>query len=324
MGFRHRLCGLDLESPVKLIAHSPTERREPTLRITLDEERPVPFAEPAGTLLARDVRRRSGSILTERDDAYVQRVFGACEFEIDKKLTRGRLRMSPAVGNELASTLLAGSIAATVAYLSAGAVMHAGAVCWQGLTIAVAGSSGRGKSTTLAMLCSHGARLLAEDTLRLEIRDDDVWGFSGSHLLRLRPRAHSVAARIPGPLVTTADSRYGVLAPCVEADSLPLDVVVIPAPSRACSQPRLDVLAPRDALLRLMSFPRILGCRGGAGERALFASAARLAARVPTVVAHMPWGPPFRAESASELLESVREIVSGPRRPGLAQAASPR
>ena len=274
-----------------------------------DEERPVPFAEPPGNVLARNVARRSGHVLVEQEDGYLQRIFGVCDFNVNKSLTLGRLSMSPSVGRGFASVLLAGNLVTGLVMLGGAAVLHAGAVVWDGLRIAVTGPSGAGKSTALAMMCTQGAEVLAEDALRLDIRGDRVWGYSGSHEIRLRPRSLDVASGMNVPIVATKDARYGLRTPSARVDAAPIDVVVIPQPSRECDRLGVEVLQPQDALLRLMSYPRMLGCRSAAARGALFRGAARLAAVAPVVVARLPWGPPFAPALGAELLASVESLV---------------
>ena len=309
MGFRYRLCGIDLESPVELSARALPTDVSPRVAIEFDDERPIPASVPSGEVLARYSRRRSGYVLTEQEDRYVQRIFGICDFSVNRSLTRARLTMSPSVGREFSGILLAGNLVTGLATLERGAVLHAGAVTWEGLTIAVTGCSGAGKSTLLAMMCAHGARVLAEDALRIDVRGPQVWGLSGSHVIRLRPRSLEVVSEMKTTVVPTADGRYGVRTPSADVDAARVDVVVIPQPTPDCDRLRLEVLDPKDALMRLMSYPRILGCCRAAERGALFSAVARLSAQAPTIVARLPWGPPFPTELGAELLGSVDDLV---------------
>lgn len=309
MGFRYRLCGIDLESPVELSARALPTDVAPRITVEFDDDRPIPASAPPGDVLARYSQRTSGYVLAEQDDRYVQRIFGICDFSVNRSLTSAHLAMSPSLGREFAAILLAGNLVSGLATLEGGAVLHAGAVTWEGLTIAVAGCSGAGKSTSLAMMCAHGARVLAEDTLRLDVRGPQVWGLSGSHELRLRARSLDVVSGLNAAVVFTGDGRYGVRTRSADVDAARVDVVVIPQPSRDCDRLRLEVLDPKDALMRLMSYPRILGCCRATEKRALFKAAARLSAQAPTVVARLPWGPPFPTELGAELLLSVDDLV---------------
>lgn len=309
MGFGYRICGIDLESPVELHARPLPAGAAPRVRVEFEPDRPIPFGEPPGKVLARYTVRRSGYVLIEQDEHFVQRVFGICDFTLDKSLTFGRLAMSPAVGRRMAPIMLAGNLITAIATLRGGAVLHAGAVTWNGLTIAVTGPSGAGKSTTLAFLCAHGARMLAEDALSLEVRDDGVWGHSGSHELRLRPRSLPVMSQLDGAVAATEDARYGIRLPAAGVDAARIDVVVIPQPARDREKLACDVLDLQDALMRLMSFPRILGGCSPEWRRATFKAAARLSAQAPTVVAQLPWGPPFAPELGADLLSALERTV---------------
>jgi hypothetical protein len=309
MGHGYRICGIDLDSPVELCARPLPRGAVPRIHIELGEDRPIPFAAPPGRVVAKRTERNTGHILVEQEDGYVHRIYGLCDFAVDKSITTAHLSMSSSVGRDFAAVLLGGTLVTTLALLDGGAVVHAGAVEWNGLTIAVAGASGAGKSTSLALMCAQGAKLLAEDALRLDIRDDSVWGLSGCHEVRLRPRSLDVASLLNVPVVTTPDARYSLRVPSAGVDSSRLDIVVFPEPSEECDQPSFEILTAQDALFRLLSYPRISGLCDQAAKAASFRSLARLAAHAPTVVARLPWGPPFPASLGAELLSSLERIV---------------
>ena len=75
-------------------------------------------------------------------------------------------------------------------YLGTGGrmIVHCGAVSLAtGGTVGFLGQSGRGKSTLVADFHRHGARLIDDDAILLQVRDDGVWALGGYPGIRLFP-----------------------------------------------------------------------------------------------------------------------------------------
>jgi len=72
-------------------------------------------------------------------------------------------------------TKAGGFARALPAYLRGGIVFHAAAVSVGDRALLVLGDSGAGKSTTAALLCDHGASLIADDTALGRLEGDALW-----------------------------------------------------------------------------------------------------------------------------------------------------
>jgi len=101
-----------------------------------------------------------------------------------------------------------------------------------------------------------------------------------------------------------------------DEDLAPLAGIVVPFPSRQAQAVKAVRLGPRDALLLLVRFPRILGWKDSATLRLQFNQLADLVATVPVFTANVPWGPPFEDQVAVDLLALAHDPIR-PSIPGL-------
>jgi serine kinase of HPr protein (carbohydrate metabolism regulator) len=184
-------------------------------------------------------------------------------------------------------------------------VLHASAVELEGRTLAIAGQAGAGKSTLAALLCSAGASLVTDDTLRVDPDAPDPICYRGTRSLRLRDPAAQLAEQIEGQVRTTADARTAVVPAPAGEPRLPLAAIVLPVPDRETDELRIDRLGDRQALLALLGCQRVVGWRAEEPIRAQFAASAALAAGVPVLRVTVPWGPPFDPTLVGELLEAA-------------------
>jgi len=167
-----------------------------------------------------------------------------------------------------------------------------------------------GKSTLTALFCTQGAQLITDDLLRLQ-PDGSGWRcLPGTGEIRLRPGvavlATAFAATVPG---TTPDGRTA-LTLAMDRSRPPLGAIVLPRPSHRCQRLHLERLVPTQALLALMTSPRVQGLQPPEYLQHRLDACARLAAGVPVFQAAIPWGPPFPQELAAAL---VREVgLAGP------------
>jgi hypothetical protein len=86
---------------------------------------------------------------------------------------------------------------------------------------------------------------------------------------------------------------------------VPLSACVVPLPDRSLSVPEVRRLAPMDALLSLIRFPRILGWIDRETTARQFDQLSLLVQDVPVYEARVPWGPPFSANLCRELLDVI-------------------
>ena len=183
---------------------------------------------------------------------------------------RARIVVTPVAGarmSELLGALIASALPA-VLWLRGEVVLHAAAVQFPGRrrAIAIAGSSGSGKSTILSQLAAAEARVVGDDTLCARLRHDavQVTGLPGAYFLRHASSTASSTA--PG----TADQEREVhLVPKVQ--QLPsarmgaLLVLDVPRPSQGFGFRRLRGIPALEALLRNRHrsiIPRLLRSEG--------------------------------------------------------------
>jgi hypothetical protein len=167
---------------------------------------------------------------------------------------RARIVIAPVAGAripELLGALVATALPA-VLWMRGEVVLHAASVQFPGVSraIAIAGSSGSGKSTILSQLAAAEARVVGDDTIRACLCDlaVQVSGLPGSYYL---PHASS----------TSNEERAMCLVP--KAQQLPsaqlgaLLVLDMPRPSKDFGFRRLRGTSALEALLRNRHRPRI-------------------------------------------------------------------
>lgn len=256
------------------------------------------------------------TIARRADRSLLFRIFGLCDFEIDQNRTAVGLRLLAGQADGMASIVTSGALSALLSYLSGHGVLHASGVTHDGHTIGFMGRSGQGKSTLAALLCTAGAELVTDDVLPV-IGVDPVTVALGSPEVRLRPMAATLA---PGLDLDEADHERASadrrrLVTFREIDthdeSRRLEALFIPAPNR---QDRLEMerLGGREALLAVMTFPRLMGWRDPAVLQRQFVVAGALAHQVPVFVAHVPWGPPFRPDVVDAIWAAATGSVRVP------------
>ncbi|WP_199431062.1 hypothetical protein [Qaidamihabitans albus] len=315
MTSHYRAHGLTISSEVELPLPVP-----PTgagagiadLTIRLGADRPVPEDAPPGTRLAGLARSTGGVfyVLTRDGERAHLRYPGLCDFTGDRDLSAVTAHPHPAADRELLPVLVAGTLLAAHLMLRHHLVLHASAVELDGHAVAFVGASGMGKSTLAAALCGTGCALVADDVLRVDRVDHagpaGMVVYPGSTESRLRPNARGLADGAPSTAVRpTADGRLA-LSPRSHADGpLPLTACVVPRPSRDMLDVSVDRLPPALALMRLCQFPRVLGWCDPPSMDHAFQALADLVERVPVFDATVPWGPPFRPEVLSGLLDAV-------------------
>jgi hypothetical protein len=306
----YRAHGLIISSEVELALPSgPPVPGTPDLMLRWGAQRPVPADDPPGDRLA-GLSGPDGKVfysLGRNRDRAVLRYPGLCDFDGDPKLRDVTVHLHPGADPGLVPVLAAGALLAVHLTLRHELVLHASAVQVNGHAVAFVGRSGMGKSTLAAALCDNGCPLVADDVLRVELADTIAMRvYPGSTESRLRMAARDLADSAPsGAVRPTADGRLA-LRPHTRADRpLPLAACVVPRPSREATAVSVTRLAPSRALSRMLQFPRVAGWSEPASLAGAFQALADLVEQVPVFEATVPWGPPFRPEHLSGLLESV-------------------
>lgn len=300
---RYRLYGVTIDSEFEL--HAPRATTDAArIRVAWGGERPVPTTYPEGEVLSSVQLGAFNYSTTRTADGYVVRFPNVCDAEVSEDLSTVRLIVPSAEQKEVARLLFIGGVMTMILTLGGGCVLHGSAVEMDGDAIGFIGAPGAGKSTMAAMACAVGARLITDDVLRVVPRPEGWRCPTGSTQLRLREAASTLVPLLEGTVDETLDSRTGVSLPLPDAE-WPLKALVFPAPSRTTDALDMTRLGEHDALMRLTSFPRVLGWRDPRVLAQTFRWNARLAREVPCYTAVVPWGPPFDPDIATTLAASL-------------------
>lgn len=305
----YAIHGLVVESEIALQAAQAPGGAEPDYRVGIGPEIECPPGPPPGTILGGFGDDGFGYWVTEDPDApgrWTIRYAGICQAALDRE---GRtLTVHGAVGGEpgMVPVFLEGSLLAHVLAAEGLLALHASAIEWGGAALAIVGPSGWGKSTLAALFCAAGARLVADDALRVDVDGPAATCYPGSRRLRLRaasaPLGHSIEE---AALSETVDGRTAVRPAAVVDEPLALRAALIPQPSREAERLEVERLGPTEAVRELLSYPRLTRWQTPEQIGRLFRLTADVAAVVPVYRALVPWGPPFQPGLAEEIFASV-------------------
>ena len=136
--------------------------------------------------------------------------------------------------------------------------LHATVVARPGRCVALMGQSGAGKSTLAAFLVSRGARLVTDDLLRLAIHDGGVKAYPGPRRIKLMPdsKARYLGKQAEGVPMHPLSGKFILpLSPeMVHEGTATLDeLIVLDWPQEEVPEPRVETLAGRDAMLRVIA-----------------------------------------------------------------------
>lgn len=307
---RHHVYGCTIASDLDL--HLPEAdvslRSEVTLRRSTDEVDTGWIPKPADLLADwRDEDRRVGFVAARTPEGYRLRIEGLCDFDVSCDLSEVTWKLLPGRDPDLVSVLAAGALLAFRLIMAGHLVLHASAVRARGRGLAFVGASGMGKSTMATLMCAGGATMLTDDIARIDLEGARAVLSPGAVESRLRPAAVSLKElfSVPGAMRTTSDGRTAMALPGWVDGPVALDAVVVPMPSRDQAELSLTSMSPAQALILLSSFPRLPGWVDTDVLAHQFNRLADLVERVPVYVAVVPWGPPFDAETGTQLLKSL-------------------
>lgn len=239
-------------------------------------------------------------------DGAIRLVFrGSCEFRLSADHVEVAVHRYPGARKDIENVLASGAQMAFQLYLRQTLVLHASAVQVGEFAIAFTGGSGRGKSTMATLLCGDGARILTDDILAVDSRGGRQIARLGSPDIRLRKGAESLLASFGESSPerrTSADARQ-VLTPADRADSdIPVRAIYLPIPSRELERPLIRRMRASDALFVLVNTPRLFGWLDTEVRTQQFEMLAHLVETVSVNLVHVPWGPPFSASIAEEII----------------------
>jgi hypothetical protein len=310
MSRNYRLAGLNVRSDEPLSGAAPARAADvDDLEIVCGPDRHVPSVPPEGEELGllhvegvlrhAVVRLPSGEV--------VFRVPGIVDFAITPDLRRVTQQRDPRADPSLAAVLTSGALLAVVLELRGELVLHASAVAFAERTVALSGHAGSGKTTIAGLLCAAGATLVADDLLRVDLTEPSARVWPGGNELRLRQKAADVTALLDIERHETGDGRIGLIPEGVFAGTpRELHLIALPHLHRDARRPvELVPLTSTDAMVRLLTAPRLLGWSHPELHRRRFEKLGTLLARVPTAVLHLPWGVTFSSAFAERVAEQL-------------------
>lgn len=306
----HHVYGCTIASDLDL--HLPeidaSVRPEVTLRRSSDVIDVGWLPEPADLLAqVRDEVRGMGFIAARTAQGYRLRIEGLCDFDLSGDLATVTWKVIPGGDAGLVSVLAAGALLAFRLIIAGHLVLHASAVHARGRSLAFVGASGMGKSTMATLMCAGGATMLTDDIARIDVDGVRAMLSPGAVESRLRPAAVPLKElfSMPGAMRATSDGRSAMSLPGWTDGPVALDAVVVPLPSREAAELVLTSLNPAHALVLLGYFPRLPGWVDTDVLAHQFHRLADLVERVPVYTAVVPWGPPFAAETGTQLLKRL-------------------
>lgn len=305
----YALHGLRIRSAVPL-AGVPVPDGPHDLDVLWDVGPAVPAGPPPGrVVVARADAHGQLYVGARHAPRFTLRVPTIGDFVVDEGRRTITCRLDPRTDRQFAAVLVAGLVVASLLILEGRCVLHASAVELGGRAIAFAGGSRAGKSTLAALLCAGGARLVSDDTLRVDVEPEPLC-IRGGTQLRLRSGGTWALDQFKAPPASTptVDDRLG-LAPFLAGPATALTAVVLPRLSRTAGATEVRPVAGVEATLRLAGSVRVPGWSDPDVVRHQFHMIGALADRVPVFEAVIPWGPPFRSPIVPALLELVGECA---------------
>jgi hypothetical protein len=291
------------------------EREAPTgrpvdLAVSGGSARRVGPQQPPGPLLAQaidpDTLEPFFTAVRTGDRGALLRVHGVCDAVVDPTLDSVTFHPDPSADAAMVPVIAAGMVTALVLMLRGRLVLHASAVEFDGLTVALLGGSGMGKSTVAALCCAAGARLMADDVLRVDLNEDRPVAHAGSMTLRIRPTAAGLADLFDRSANRSADGRVLLRPSPSPLESATLDAVVVPLRAAGATY-SLRWVEGANRFLTLLRFPRIVGMCDPDVTSEQFGQLGALAGRVAVAVAELPWGATFDRAIGARLLRDVAE-----------------
>jgi hypothetical protein len=237
---------------------------------------------------------------------YRLRYADGIEFRVDAAATRVACTWPAGLTLEDAATYLLGSIFGFVLRLRGIPALHASAVALGDRSVAICGPAGAGKSTTAAAFAARGRPVLVDDVVPLLDRPDGVHVQPAYPHLRLWPDVLPALGAGDLPALTPNwDKRFRDLAAegAFHSAPLPLGAVYVLGGRETEDAPRLQPVAPVDAVLTLVA-NTYMGWLPDAAARARdLAVLGRVARAVPVVLA-IPHADPRRVGELCDAIEA--------------------
>ncbi|WP_166996728.1 hypothetical protein [Paramicrobacterium fandaimingii] len=301
------LYGLGIETDFDLHDAGASDLEKTDVRVRTGPDLQTNVPQPSGERLLDFETNEPWYTLvrTAQGDLHF-RVHGVCDYLISSDFRDVELRMNAGVERGMDGVMTVGALVSLLLYLKGTSVFHGSAVDVGGRGIAFVGHSGQGKTTMATLFCAEGASVITDDVLVVDSAQMRPRIRRGTRELRLRSGIEELADRAAGGAFrVSADARRVIAPRHSDAADVPLHAIVVPNPTRDGSPMRFERLGEKDALLALLGFPRLMGWRDQSVLSRVFKDASVLAARVPVLLGHIPWGPPFPEGITTALLTTV-------------------
>jgi len=312
---RYLLYGLRVDADRAIPGLRPVEDAGPAdVRVWIGSHPPgsVPAGAPPWYVADRELAGEPAVVARGGGGAgYRLRYADGCEFTVDMAGTRVGCTWPAETSLEDAATYLLGPVFGLVLRVRGVTCLHASAVEVGGRAVLLSGPAGAGKSTTAAALALRGHRPLADDVAALDPAPGGGATVRPAYPhLRLWPDAvqalYGPDADLP-PLTPNWDKRLLDLhtAPGLyHSDPLPVCAVFRLAGREAADAPRLESVAPAEAVLTLVGDTYLGWLPALHAQARDLAAYAALARRVPVLRA-VPHTDPARLDELCALIEDA-------------------
>lgn len=301
------LYGLAVEADFDLGDAGPRSDAPADVRVTtgsaFTDWQPQP---PGETMLDFATHEPWYTLVRLHDGSYHYRVHRIGDFLISADARDVEMHLHSDVAPGMDAIMVTGTVLSLLLFLRGTSVFHGSAVAAAAGAVGFVGHSGQGKTTMATLFCAEGAAAVTDDVLVVDLDAGRPAVRRGSRELRLRSGMADLAAQVPGAATRTSADARQILAPTHSGDeSLPLRAVLIPLPTRDGSALRFERLRGATAAFALIRYPRLMGWQDPAVLQRMFVDATRIAAQVPILVVHVPWGPPFPHDLTGSLNEAL-------------------
>jgi hypothetical protein len=306
---RYAVHGLELLSDLPLpLDHSRAEA-DPAIVVSRVRELPVPDAPAPGDSLGTLGTPPQRVWWTLDGATYRIRFGGVCELRLAPPWQRVDVDVDPNAALEVIGDRIVRTGLPFALDRLGHDLLHASAVEIGPTTVAIAGATGTGKSTLVALLCADGGSLVSDDQLRVALDGQGVRCHPGLGRIRLRPAVAAVAELMGRPAEATWDGRTAVSLD-VRGGPRRLHALVLPTVVDDVRAPAVERLGAAQALIRLGASRA--DPRDAVGRTRRFHLHATLLERMPAFGVRLPRGSlPDRAFREA-LLERVAEAGSRP------------
>lgn len=312
MTMTYDVLGLRVRSQLSLTARRVDDAdADADVVVTVGPAAEVPWRRPSADVVAELVAQDGWPRYTfcrESDGRTTARFYSLADFVISPDRSSVVCHEDPGAPPGFAAMLLEGTIAAYLLSVAGDCVLHASAVeVAPGYGVAFVGPSARGKTTTAALLCAHGLPLLADDVLPVHLDGPLPRCGRGAAELRLRPGQADVARMFAetAETRTTADGRIAVRPAASPSRDPLLATVVLPRPQRDADHVEVRRLSLGESVQLLATTTRIEGWRSVEEISRRFGHAVDIAATTAVFEVTIPWGPPFAADVARDLIGAL-------------------